>query len=586
MSRLNRGAGLRWRRLLIGLVVFFGFLALVSWIGFFLFSPSGKKFTGEGVKVEIQGSPQVMSGQQVTYTIVVKNGENVPLGTANLELRLPKQFVVSQTEPAADERDAWQIGSLSPNRSQSYKVTGIFLAPLESQLDIQAILNYRPADFNSLFQKVATRTVGVSDSVFELSVKGPERVLPGDNVVLTIEYKNTSENEFDGLELQATWPEGFIPESADPDALSDDYMNWQIDDLAANGSGEIKVTGSFASDAKGKNEIGLELGLVMDQGVFGLQEETDYAIDVIEGELVISLVLNGKSSDQPVSFGDTLHYSLSWKNTGQSNLEDVTLTAVIDADPLDTVVDWNQLDDLEEGERQDGRLTWTNKQVSALDTVQPDDEGTIDFDLPIVNDPLTETTDTMYLVSAWVEAAIGSIDGQVVNRLVKTPQLTAVVSSDTDFDATARYFSTDGLPIGSGPLPPVVGQATTYRVEWRVTNSLHELSDLKISARLPDNVMYTGQSSVDAGELTFDAAESKMVWTLNWMPTNIQDLKVGFDVAITPTTDQKGKTPTVVDAVILEARDKDNGNPIILAAPPLTTALPDDSFASGKGEVQ
>ena len=587
MSRLDRRLGWRWRRLLIGLVVFFGFLALVSWAGFFLFSPISNKFTGEGVKVEIEGPPQINSGELIKYIITVKNDESVPLGTASLDLRLPNEFTVKEIHPKPEaEGLSWQLGSLFPNSEKTFKISGIFLAPLETQLDIQAILNYRPADFNSKFQKVATRTIGVSDSIFELTIFGPERVMPGDKVNIDIAYLNTTDNAFNDFKLKTLWPTGFIPETTNPKAINQEMSEWEVKELPANAEGRIKISGYFASDVKGEVNFIAYLGLIGDQGAFGQQKEATYQIDVVEGQLIVSLVLNGKSTDQPVSFGDLLHYSLSWQNTGSSTLDDVTLTATVEASPRADVVDWNDLRDEQEGERTESQLSWNMKQVSALEHIASGEEGTIDFTLPLISQPFVGISDTNYEVIARVEAIINAIDGQEVNRKVTTPPLKATISSDARFAAEARWFNSDCLPVGSGPLPPEVGQTTTYRVNWLIANTLHDLSDLKLSARLPDNVIWTGKSSVDAGDIRFDAAESRIIWTLNWMPTDVETLQIGFDVAITPTANQQGKSPTLVDAVIFEARDKENTNPIILSAPPTTTAIPDDSFAGGKGKVK
>ena len=90
---------------------------------------------------------------------------------------------------------------------------------------------------------------------------------------------------------------------------------------------------------------------------------------------------------------------------------------------------------------------------------------------------------------------------------------------------------------------------------------------------------------VDAGDLRFDAAAGKMIWTLNRLPTNVNKLGVNFEVAMTPTPEQSGKIPTLVDALIFEATDKSTGEGILLSAPPLTTALENDPGASGKGRV-
>lgn len=316
-----------------------------------------------------------------------------------------------------------------------------------------------------------------------------------------------------------------------------------------------------------------------------LQKETTLAISVISGQLLTALILNGKSGDQPVSFGNTLHYAISWHNTGESDLEDVSLSLVFEAAPAAVkLIRWNELKDEQEGIRDGDRITWTSKQLSALKKIGPNQEGTIDIELPLAAAPPTGGSADLRITS-WVETSIKTIDGEPADRQTKTTPFAAVLLSDTALAAEARYFTDDGIPVGAGPLPPKVGEETRYRAYWNISNSLHELGDLKLSARLPSNVIFTGKSGADAGEVKFDAAEEKVIWTLNWLPVTVKNVGIWFEIAVTPTADQTGRTPTTVDATIFEAKDRTAGFDIILSAPPLSTALENDEQAAGKGRV-
>jgi len=588
MTRLEQAPHSTAKKILVGMVVFFAFLAAVSWAGFFFFSPEDNKFSGEGVEVSIDGPAQIKSGDLLSYQVNYKNGERIPLGTASLQLRLPKEFVIQEIDPPPVDPTqlSWQIGSIAPGRDGSITVRGVVLATLDKQIDLQAILTYRPADFNSEFQKVSTRTVGVADSVVDVTLAGPTKIMPGDKVELDLSYINTSDSEFRKVSLRAIYPPNFIPETAEPAAADEGKTEWLIDSLPANTQGHVKVVGSFASDAKGKTDIKAQIGFIDENDGWQLQKEAAFTTDVLEGQLVVALILNGKTGDQSIRFGDILHYAITYRNTGSVVLEDVALAAVLDGqpDPMQ-MVQWNNLRDKQEGLHDGNRVTWTKKQVTALGRVGPQEEGTIDFDVPVLAGTLLDSTSKDYRIASWVEATIGKIDDETANRKTQTPPFSAVFLSDSKLAAEARYFNADGMAVGSGPLPPVVGQTTTYRVYWDVANSLHDLSDLKISARLPSNVAWTGRSSVDAGDLKFDAANEKLIWTLNWLPTSIKELKINFDVTMTPTDDQTDKTPTLIDAAILEATDKQTSAPIILSDPPLSTALENDDLAAGKGKV-
>jgi hypothetical protein len=586
MSRLEKTSHSTLKKVLVGMIAFFGVLAAVSWAGFFFFSPDREKFSGDGVTLDVEGPGEVRSGEVTTMLIRWKNGEGIALGTSSLELRLPKEFHLQSADPSG-ERNVWQIGSIAPGKEGSVKITGVFLAPLQKQLDIQAILTYRPADFNSEFQKVSTRAVTVADSIFELAVAGPPKVLPGDKVTLTLGYRNASDNAFEEIRLRALFPPTFIPESATPAAMTEAKNEWLLPKLDPGADGEITVTGTFASDAKGDIEIKAQIGIVDLNDEFQLQKESAFAAEVLEGDLVTLLILGGKTENQSVSFGETLHYAVTYRNTGNVSLGDVSFTVTFEAEPdAEKVLLWNKLKDREEGVRDDNTITWSKRQISSLGKVTPGQEGTIDFDLPILEAPIEGTTGADYRITASVESVVELIDGEEVKRVTKTQPVVARVLSDTSIASDARYFNDEGIPVGSGPLPPVVGQQTTYRVSWTLANSLHELNDLKISAKLPANVIWSGKSSVDAGDLRFDAAGEKMIWSLNWLPTTIKSLTVSFDLILTPEAAQEGKVASLIDATIFEATDKVTGTPVLLSTPPLTTSLENDEAATGKARVK
>lgn len=585
MTRLEKARNPFIRKMLVGLIVFFAFLAAVSWAGFFLFSSSERKFSGEGVELSIEGPKEIMSGVPVSYTIFYRNGESIALGTADLDVRLPKEFIVSGTEPGSEER-SWHIGSIGPRKRGEITISGVYLAQLDKELDLQAILTYRPADFNSEFQKVDTETVRITGSAMSAETVGPPKVLPGDSVTLDVTYRNSSENEFKDVVVRMEYPDVFIPDSSDLPSTDGSFTEWLIPEVAAQSEGHIMITGTFASEAQGRIAIAATTGFLDTEEEFRLQSRSEFETDVLEGDLVTSLILNGKNQDQTVSFGDMLRYAVSYRNTGSVGLEDVEITMVFETQPDDArMLLWNELDDPNNGVRDGNRITWTMKQIEDLEYIAGDGEGTVSVEIPVLTEPL-DLAEVDYKVTAWVETKIGLIDGEKTDRVTKTQPVQARLNSDTTVTAAARYFDSDGIPVGTGPLPPIAGQQTAYRATWHITNDFHEISDLRISAKLPPNTSWTGNSSVDAGDLRFDAAAEKMIWTLNWMPTTITTLDISFDLAFTPAEEQVGKTPTLMDATIMEAIDKVTGSPVILSVPPVTTALESDDFANGKGKVQ
>ena len=586
MNRLEQARHSTVRKIMVGFLVFFAALSVISWAGFFLFSPSDRKFSGEGVSLTIEGPEEVKSGEVTGFVIRWKNNERVPLGTASLRLRFPKEFTVRESDPPATDGE-WQIGSIAPGKEGSVTVKGVFLAPSGAVLDVQDILSYRPADFNSDFQKVSTKGITIKDSVLTVVLSGPPKILPGDQVTFNIDYKNGSDVRFDRVRIDAEWPSNFLPESATVDSTVPEKNLWNIGTLDPGQSGTITVTGTFASSASGQNDIKARIGFLDASDNLFPQGESKITADVLEGNLVTALIVNGAAADQTANFGDRLRYSITYRNTGSAVLGDVSFTVYFQTTPdSSTILRWNDLRDNQRGIRDGNHLSWTKAQIVGLTKVRGNQEGAIDFELPLLQAPIDNTVGQPYAITSWVEATVRTIDDEKVDRTAKSQPIVVKILSDAKLTSDARYFNEDGVPLGSGPLPPVLGQQTVYRVTWNLANTLHELTDLKMSAKLPDNVIWTGKSTVDAGDLRFDAADGKMIWALNWLPTTIKNVSVNFDVGLTPTADQVGKVPTLIDATIMEATDKVAATKMLLSSPPLTTSLDNDSAAEGKARVQ
>ncbi|MEY4723547.1 MAG: hypothetical protein RLZZ324_1060, partial [Candidatus Parcubacteria bacterium] len=463
MSRLEQADHSTAKRVLVGMMAFFAMLAAVSWAGFFFFAPGKARFEGDKVKVDIEGPAQVKSGDLVTYAVHYTNGHDIALGTASLELRLPKELRVTKTDPAVVEGSpsTWQIGSIAPGKDGLVSVEGVALAPLAKDMDIQAILTYRPADFNSEFQKVTTRTVTVTDSALELAASGPTKVLPGDKVVLKLDYHNASAQAIENVHLRGAWPDAFIPESSVPKMIDGIPNEWNVGTLKPDAKGTVTVTGSFASAAEGAQDVGGQIGYADKDAVFQLQRETKYVATVLKGDLVSALILNGKATDQPIRFGDKLRYSVTYKNTGTASLEDVSLAVHIEPSAQGKLVKWAELNDKAAGTLSGNVLTWTKKQIPSLAKIGAGEEGTLNFDLPFIDAPLPGAKDPVYVLTSWLEAHVTTIDGDKADRTAKTQPMVAKALSDTALSSTARYFDQDNVPVGTGPLPPETGKPTT-----------------------------------------------------------------------------------------------------------------------------
>jgi uncharacterized repeat protein (TIGR01451 family) len=588
MPDFSRLDGKRRNRILttIGWILFFLIsLAGVSWAGFFFFlRPSA--FTGDKVTVRIDAPESLTAGGDAVFTLVYRNDERIPVASAMISAELPKEFILTSADPVADQSGEWPIGSISPNQEGHVVLRGWIRKEPGATLTARATLTYKPADFNSSFQKVVSRTVPVSDSVIKVTGQGPDNLVPGDNAEFAFNLENTSTKTLDGLAFWYDQLNDFVYDSATPTPLANYTNRWKVPTLAPGAQTAIAVSGTFSSTARGPRSLHGRVGYADGDNLVAIAD-TDATTTVEKSDLSIGLIVNGSSQAPAVSLGDTLHFTVNWKNVGDVHLKDVTIATDLPTSPTGAeLVDWPSLKDDLGGMRKDATLTWTSKQIPGLADLAPNDEGSLDFSVQLTNQVPANAGDGNLEVDALCRVEIGKSGKTAAREIVGSP-LAIKLNSDTIFKADGRYFDESGAPLGSGPLPPQVGQKTTYRVFWTITNSLHELSNLTVTTLLPQGVKWSGTPrQVDAGELTFDDTGRVATWRLNRLPTSVKQVIVSFDAEVTPTAADVGNILNITSDSKFEALDKATNSVILKTEQPIGTDLIGDDTAAGKGVVK
>lgn len=577
----------RRRWIVSGLILFLSLLAVIGWAGFFIFRPA-EKFAGENIDFTISAPADLTAGAENEFVIHYRNRESVPLGAVEISTAYPKEFAVTSMDPEVPEPGSWKIGSLPKGGEGEIKLKGKVLAPKGKSITIQAYLTYRPANFNSEFQKVASATFPITNSVIDVVVEGPEQALPGEEIQYLVRYRNGSDIEVEGAEIRAFYAENFFPKKASPAPSTGEGL-WRLPRLAPGEGGEIKVTGSFSSAAEGVRETGFEAGTPSLDGRWTPMLRAASAVALVKSELKLLLIANGAPKSGVVNFGDTLRYSLTFQNRSQVTLSDVSIVMRLDGTPVSSgksVLLWDTLQDEAAGKLNIPTITWTKRELPALERLEPGDEGTIDFSIELASVPFSNKGFD-YKVAAYAEAVVGKIGAVRSSRHVRSETIETRLLSDLTFIAEGRYFNDEDIALGTGPVPPKVGETTAYRIWWTIKNSLHEIEGINVTTTLPDGVIFTGKfDGGPDGTITYDENSRKVTWAINKLPASSHEFKADFEVSITPAEDQLGAPVVLTGFSNLEGQDKALETLIFRTATQITTNLETDPNLSGRGEVR
>ncbi len=562
-----------------GAAAFILLLVAASWMGFLFFKPY-RGFQGQGLQIVILGPERVILGAESTYFVNWQNAASEPLARADIRVSFPSDFTPTSILPKpTGDGFTWKLGTIGFGGRGTFTIKGIFSGALGTKTAIQAVGSYRPASFNSEFEALTTQALEYAETVVDGQVFVAEKILPGDKIRIEYAFKNRGTVPLPGLEARLTLPPGFVrDQAASHTALDERVVRLSIGNFAAGASTTFAISGTFSSGHAGEATVHAELGKIGADGSFQAVHKTDETFLVLSGDLVLKLVTNGSDANQTIAMGNTLHLAVGYENTATEPVQDVSIKVRFEP-PI--FLDWAHAENTASGTVSGNSITWNKKQIGVLERVPPGQEGTIEFSIPVLNN--ATGTSAFQVVT---EATMKSVGETIVNRTIKSTPITFRFRTDADLTNHARYFSEEGAPLGMGPLPPVVGQTTRYRIEWNLAKTSHELKNLAVTAMLPKRVAWTAKSVVGAGELRYDATTRGVTWSLNRVPGDVKDVSASFDVDLTPGELDAGRFADLLGETRVEFTDADVNEIVSRTKPPLTTDLQNDEVAKSKGVVR
>jgi len=582
MTKLETRGGSRVTRFLVRLIVALGILSVVAWAGFYVWSRGGIG-PSRPLETDADAPEEVRSGEEAFYTFRYENSGNAPIASLEMKLTLPPDFTATSEIPAPTNKDAqtWTLGSLSSGSDGAIRIGGYFRSEVPSSQTIQALYTYKPANFSSDFQDISTAKVAISASVLGLTVTGPEKALPGDDVTYVINAQNSGTQPATKVLVGATFPEGFTMTRADPAPVEPNATSWTFDSIAPAELKAVTIVGKYSSSVSGSQAVKSRVSFLNADDVEFTQAEAETASEVVGGAVAFHLIVNGSANEQTVDPGDPLRISIDYANNGNETIKNLAFTLAVSGDGTAPTVDWAKAD-LGGGTHGDGTITWDATAKKEFAAFSPSTSGTIDLTLPIVSDMSAAGLSSVLTLSLSASLdEVGSISGA---HVISASPLVVKINSDFRSSAHAEYYDGD-VPVGTGPLPPKVGETTTYRIVWRTANSFHALENVRMTTNLPPKVAWTGNAHADVGTVTFDQTTRVVTWLVDKFPTSLPGAEATFDVAITPEAKDAGSFYKLTNAIAVEATDTFTKDQVSNGIDILTTELPEDKLAAGKGVV-
>jgi hypothetical protein len=571
-------------------------LALAAYFSYFYFFARGNDMNG--LEFSIIAPEKIVAGAEFSYQIEYNNPTKFPLSNIRVELQYPDNFIFSGSslEPSSGNY-GFNLPDLASGAKGSLTITGKIIAATDSVNVISGRLNYIPANFSSEFKKESSAATIVSGLGFQVGVENSNTAFLGQNNEINLSFFGVENNQLGDFNITFVLPgdatvsldnsqllaatSTATEKTASSSATSTDGAllvtanganSWLITGLnAVNSSNKLNFNYLFKSQPNNTDLIIRLEKKLADGQTYTFWEKT-ISPDIVKSDLNLTLFLNGSKNNGAASFGDTLNYTLNYSNKGANSFKDAVIMAVVDG----SFVDLSSFLADKNGSIEGGKVVWTKQEVPSLAEIKPGDEGEINFSVKLKNYQASDFGKKLE-VSAYSQYGVDNKTGADSN---KSNIIVTRINSDLSLAEQVRYFNDDNSPVGSGPLPPKVGEKSSFKVYWTVKNNLHELSGTSVVLNLPAQVAWDNSANAGVGNLYYDDSRRAVVWDIGRLPVSVYQVDASFSISVTPSVADQDKILILAPGSVITALDNETQATITKKTTPKTTKLEDDDIAS------
>jgi len=480
---------------------------------------------------------RIRSGEEVELSAKYTNRSKFKLNSPTLAIHLPDGFIIDREktpENIFSKNSIATLPVLEPGAKGEIKIYGKYWTEPNNDEKIIGTLSYTPENSKRLEQKLTAFITHIPSSVLESKLELSSSTFPNQPLTFLYTLTNTSNSNLERLTITNNWNTSITTNTK---ALENFTLK----------AGEIKtVSGTiFAPEKAGDYSLALKSDIFIN-GKNITQTNNEKHFSVLAPELESSVrILKEKNFAEP---NDVIPIEIKWKNNSTFRLSSLRLK--IDFTP--GVVDIAQIAKDNNFKFEGSTLLIDKDMRTALANGNPGSEDTFTISLKLLPSFKISGSEKVSLeVKPILEARTEQISDQIFNMNGKSDKIP--LASEVKMTSEVRYFTAEGDQIGRGPIPPRVGEPTKYWIFVYIFNTTNPLSNAEFKLTLPSGVSFTGKQSVTLGE-TLKVTNGEVVWNNPLIPANSR-VGLYFEVSVTPSPAQIGKTLLLSNGATFEAKD-------------------------------
>ncbi len=560
------------------LVIAGGFFVLSLAAASFFFYSGGNSISLNKISIDLQGPTTIAAGDTVPLSLSITNRNPVPIENTTIEIDFPTGTLTADGTLKPYLRYTENLGTLASGATLTRSIQAIVFGGAGQILTLPISVSYGTSGSATDFVKKDSYPLAISSTPLSLSVDTLSETVSGKPLTFTLTVRSNATIPLENVVLTSVLPFGFSVTKSSLPMAGDNFV---IGTLQPGTTKTVTLTGVLSGQDGEERVFHFTVGKLKsptDQSSVAYMTQ-DVTVAITAPFLATTLSINGDSSPNVVvAPGSTQNVSVSYTNT----LSTSVTNAVISIKLAGSAIDYDTIRTTNGFYRSSDRTIVFDRDADpSLANLTPGDSGIGTFTFRTVpSGALTTSSSITFTISvSGTRTGQTNVPEEVSATLVKTVKVaTAVVLS-------ASSLHSSGALGNSGPIPPLVDQATTYAVNWRVSNKGSAIADGVVTATLPSYITYTNKTA-GQGAFSYDAKARTVSW-------NTGDLSQGatvqgsFQVSLTPSTSQAGNIPALTGTASFSGYDRFAGVRVTATADSVTTETTGDpGYTSSQATVQ
>lgn len=565
-------------------MIFFAFAAFYAAYTFFAGSNT---VSSENIEIAVLGNSFTDGGEELSFTVSVTNRNSSSLELVDLVVEYPKNS--QDGALGSTERMRETLGTIPAGGIRNENIKLVLFGEQGSIKPIKLILEYRVEGSNAIFVKEKIHEVSISSTPIDLILDAPSVLSPNQEIILDVKAVLNSTNPLSDILVKMDYPVGFKFSSANPKPALGNNI-WSLGDLAPGTEREIRIAGRMVDVYDGEEKTfrvwsgtrspanKSEIDVVLNS----LSHTVLMSKPFIEARLFIDGVYK---NDYVTTSKSKINGEIRYANNLDTVINDLEIRAKLGGNALDKRsinADFGFYSSTENA------IIWNKSYHRQLAEVNPGDSGVLTFSMMptslfsggsnILNEPEIN-----------IDISIrGKAEGTgfETQELKNSESKTIRIISDVGFANKALYYS--GAFKNTGPIPPKVGQETTYTVIWTLSNSANNISNAVVRSSLPSWVKYMSSVYPATENVEYNSSTREITWHVGSIKKGAgiysAAKELSFQIGLTPSLSQVNSAPTIINEAVLTGHDDFANVDVRVTKPALSTNLVNDASFPDLGE--